>query len=82
MYTSTPIMVDSSLKKKFLLYIEESKSKELNFCIKGVLVWFFFRKQKQSLGISVYICASQNKVIGFTSHQEYFTRVYLKQFFP
>lgn len=80
MYTSTPIIADPSLKKKFLLYTEESKSKEFNFYIKGVL-GFFSRKQKQSLGISMYICASQNKVTGFTSHQEYFMRVYLKQFF-
>lgn len=39
-YTSTPIIADPSLKKKFLLYTEESKSKEFNFYIKGVLVFF------------------------------------------
>lgn len=81
MYTSTQVMVDSSLEKKLLLYTQHFKSKKLSFLCQRCIVFFFRKEENQSLGISISICACQNKVIGSTSHQEHFTRVYDKQFF-
>lgn len=68
MYTSTQVMVGSSLEKKFILYTEDFKSKNLSFLYQRCVMFFFRKEENQSLGISISIRACQNKVIGSTSH--------------